>query len=208
MSSFQGPTRSWVAAALAVGPFANASASIAQLDTTLLNGATALTVPMGGAFHVRIALDAPQPTVFNAALFRLVFTVEGTQVLDYDWMPPFVTGGATDFSLEGLTLPVTVIDGTLAGPGYPVGTPDVEFGNVSILFDSLGGPVMELFIRAPLDARPGSTFYVAAVPDLFTDGFTIVPVETGSILAVSIVDSDVFADLSCAKWMTRSAPAI
>lgn len=170
-------------------------ASVGQLDLTLLDGATSITLPMGGAFLARVSLHG-EDLLYNAALWRLEFGVEGCQVLTYSWQAPFVTGGATDFSLGGLPLPLLVDEATLQGPGLPPDVIDVEFGNVSVLFDAAEGPLMDLFLRVPLEARPGSTFTVRAIPDLFTDGFLVIPVIQGLSISVSIVDSDVFGDLS------------
>jgi hypothetical protein len=173
-----------------------AMGDIASLDITLADGTRATTVPEGGTFNVLVAVEAPHETVFNAALFRLIFTVEGCQVLDYEWHAPFVTGGVTDFSLDGLPLPITVDDSTLDGPGYPAFTADAEFGNFDFFLASTGGPLMSLTLRAPVDAEPGSHFFVVAYPDLLTDGFTPVDIESGSLITVSIANSGVVGDLS------------
>ena len=169
---------------------------VATLDLTLSGGGDAVVVPAGGTFNVRVALNAPPGTTFNAALFRLIFTVEGCQVLDYDWHAPFVTGGATDFSLEGLILPATVNDATLQGPGYPISTADVEFGNFDFFLASSGGPLVDLILRAPVDAAPGEVFFVVAFPDAFSDGFQALEVDPGVLLTVEIANSGVFGDIS------------
>ena len=196
-TSCVGGSAAWAAmiAAISVGRVALADGP-ATLDASLIDGASSVIVPAGGTFNVRISVDGPRGTFFNAALFRLVFTVEGCQVIEYDWHDPFVTGGVTDFSLEGLSLPATVNDATLDGPGYPISTADVEFGNFDFLLGASGGGLMDLLLRAPVDAEPGSTFFVVAFPDLFSDGFDPVDVEVGLLLTVEIANSGVLGDLS------------
>lgn len=172
------------------------SAAPAFLDVRLANGQTEAVVAIGGSFNVTVSLSDDAPLSFNAALFRLVLTVEGCQVLDYGWRPPFLTGGPTDFSLEGLTLPATINDGTLEGPGYPIATADAEFGNFDFFETAHDGPLVDLILRTPPNATPGSVFFVVAYPDLFTDGFNTVPVDVGTIVAIEIANSGVFGDIS------------
>jgi hypothetical protein len=166
------------------------------LNATLVSGESVTIVPPGGTFNVRIWVASPPTTYFNAALFRLIATVEEFEILDYGWHPPFVTDGATDFSLEGLTLPAVIVDTTLEGPGYPGETADVEFGNFDFFLASSGGPLVDVVMRAPLHAKPGSVFYVVAIPDLFTDGFDELIIDPGLLLTVEIANSAVLGDLS------------
>ncbi|MBL9118727.1 MAG: hypothetical protein JNL80_02290 [Phycisphaerae bacterium] len=168
----------------------------ANLDLVLSSGGSTTSVPPGGTFNVKVRVTAPSAIAFNAALFRLVLTAEGCQVLDYHWHRPFVTGGVTDFSLVGLTLPVTVEDETLEGPGYPSDTADVEFGVFDLFLASSGGDLIDMILRAPVDAMPGEIFFVVAYPDSFSDGFEPVAVEAGLVLTVEIANSGVLGDLS------------
>lgn len=169
---------------------------VAQLNMTLVNGASKAIVPAGGTFNARVALDAPLATSCNGVLFRLVFTTESCQIIEYDWHAPFVTGGVTDFSLIGLSLPVTVLNETLVGAGYPIETADVEFGNFDFFQSTSGGPLVDLILRAPIDAKPGAVFFVVAVPDLLSDGFEAIPTDVGLVLTIEIANSGVFGDLS------------
>jgi hypothetical protein len=184
-----------LAAAWAIAPVTSAGVT-ASLDLTLTDGSASVIVPPGGTFNVKVAVNGPRGTSFNAALFRLIFTVEGCEVITYNWHPPFVTGGATDFSLEGLSLPATVNDATLEGPGYPISTADVEFGNFDFFLGSTGGTLVDLILRAPVAAVPGESFVVLAFPDAFSDGFEPLEVEPGLLLTVEIANSGVLGDLS------------
>jgi hypothetical protein len=174
----------------------SAMAETSRLHTRLADGAASTVVPPGGTFNVRVSIESDGAIDFNAALFRLVVSVERSEIYYYQWADPFETGGAADFSLEGLTLPAAVESDTLEGPGYPRATADVEFGVFDAFAYGASGPLLDIVLRAPVDAPPGSSFFVVAVPDLFSSGFDLLSVEVGALLVVDIANSGVFGDIS------------
>jgi hypothetical protein len=150
----------------------------------------AVNVPPGGSAVLRVVLDRVTPDAdlsCNANLFRLTFTRPGIEVTGYEWVSPWVTGGPTDQSLAGLVLPVAVYPETLQGPGYPIATNDVEFGNFLMTGDAQPGEYARVTIRVPAGTPQGTSFYVIAAPDQFTDGFVSLDVESGDVLEVRVV---------------------
>jgi hypothetical protein len=184
-------TLSLFACGLAMG----SSAFAADLDITTVNGTTAVLVPAGGTVRARVSLDAPNGTLFNAALFRIVFTEERCTLLNYTWRPPFVTGGDNDYSIDGAALPLQVMDDTLEGPAYPLETADIEFGIFDFTQYAQPGLVMSLDFAVPPKMPVGTIFVVAALPDDFSAGFVSLPVTAGSALIVQIGPPAPFGDL-------------
>jgi hypothetical protein len=167
----------------------------ADLDITTVNGTSAVLVPAGGTVRARVSLDASSGTLYNAALFRIVFTEERCTLLDYTWQPPFVTGSVNDYSLDGAALPLQVMDDTLEGPAYPIDTADIEFGVFDFTQYAQAGLVMSLDFAVPAKLPVGSIFVVAALPDDFSAGFVSLPVTAGSALIVQIGPPAPFGDL-------------
>lgn len=165
------------------------------LDTTLVNGATTAVVAPGQSFPVIVKVRSDVRVVFNAAQFLFYCTKEGMRIDGYDWSAPFVTGGPGDFSLEGAALPLVVNNGTLEGPGYPVATPDVEFAAFDFFQTASEGQLLRVSVRAPQKLPDGSTCFIGALPDLFTNAFQVVPVGTGTPLRVQISASAPPADV-------------
>jgi hypothetical protein len=186
---------SLLATSLAVAVAVSVSAQDIELDTTLPHGPTVGYAVPGGTFEVLVSVFSPVPVEFNAALWRLVLTEEGATLEDYGWTPPFITGGANDFSLGGAELPLVLNDETLEGKGYPIDTADVEFGNFDFVQSATDGTLMRLKLRASKSALPGDHFLVVAVPDLFTDGFVELPSGIGLGLRIEIVESITPGDL-------------
>jgi len=185
--SFSARLAPFAAAAAALGCVGNATAQMAFLDMKLTNGATTAVVAPGQGFLVQLSVRSTVPVDFNAAQLRVICTEEGMRLDQYDWSVPFLTGGKFDYSLEGLSLPLVVDDGTLQGPGYPIETADIEFATFDFFQSAQQGLLLRLWVRAPEGLAPGSHHFIAAVPDLFTDGFVPVPVATGTTLRVEIV---------------------
>lgn len=173
--------------ATALGSVGNASAQVAFLDVKLTNGATTAVVAPGQGFQVQVSVRSTVPVDFNAAQLRVICTEEGMRLDQYEWSAPFLTGGKFDYSLEGLSLPLVVDDATLQGPGYPIETSDIEFATFDFFESAQEGLLLRLWVRAPEGLAPGSHHFIAAVPDLFTEGFVPVPVTTGTTLRVEIV---------------------
>lgn len=174
---------------------AAASAADVKLDTALVQGPGVAVVVPGGTLTISVSVRSAVPVAFNAALWRLVVTEQGSTLLDYDWTDPFVTGGPNDFSLGGAELPLVINDDTLEGTGYPIQTADVEFGAFDFVETAGTGELMRIMLRAPKSAEPGSHFFVAAMPDLFTYGFLALPTSTGTTLRVNVVESAPPGDL-------------
>lgn len=172
-----------------------ASVSAADLSITTLDGATTRIAPAGATVRTRVTLSAPSGTIYNAALFRVVFTVEGCTITNYQWRAPFVTGGSGDFSLDGAALPLAVMDDTLEGPAYPSDTADVEFGVFDFVQYAPAGEVLTMDFQIPPKAAQGSIFVVAALPDTFSSGFVELPVDEGTALIVQVGPPAPFADL-------------
>lgn len=184
---FSARLASLAAAAAAFGGVGSATAQMAFLDMTLTNGATTAVVAPGQGFLVQLSVRSTVPVDFNAAQLRVICTEEGMRLDQYEWSDPFLTGGKFDYSLEGLSLPLVVDDGTLQGPGYPIETADIEFATFDFFQSAQEGLLLRLWVRAPEGLAPGSHHFIAAVPDLFTEGFVPVPVTTGTTLRVEIV---------------------
>jgi len=179
-----------LAAFAAAGP-----AYAAELSITTLDGATTRIAPAGATVRTRVTLSAPPGTIYNAALFRVVFTVEGCTLTNYQWRAPFVTGGSGDYSLDGAPLPLVVMDDTLEGPAYPSETADVEFGVFDFVQYAPAGEVLTMDFRIPPKAPQGAIFVVAALPDMFTSGFVELPVDAGTALIVQVGPPAPFGDL-------------
>lgn len=184
----------WVAVGLAAAlPSAAATAADAQLSVRPAGTpAFSVNVPQGGQVTVRIVLDRLQPDAdlaCNANLFRLVMTRPGIEVTGYQWTSPWVTGGPTDQSLDGLILPVAVYPETLQGPGYPIATNDVEFGNFLMAGAAEPGEYARVTLRVPAATPAGTSFYVIAAPDQFTEGFATLDVDAGDVLEVRVVSN-------------------
>jgi hypothetical protein len=148
-------------------------------------GSTTTTAAAGDIVPVDVSLTGGQ-AAYNSALFRLVLTEEDATLVGYQWAFPFETGGVTDFSLEGLDLPVDVTDETLTGPGYPASVADVEFGNFLLSGTAEGGLMTTVFVRVPDGLAPGSSFFIVAVPDLVMNGFFPLNVQVGTLLTITI----------------------
>lgn len=174
----------------ALGAAVCSSAAVAQsttfIDTTLTNGGTTAVVAPGQGFPVTVRIRSAAPIAFNAAQFLVYCTEEGLRLDDYAWSAPFITGGPGDFSLGGSPLPLIINDDTLQGPGYPIGTPDIEFAVFDFVQSASEGQLLRLWVRAPKQLAAGSSCFIAAIPDLFTAGFTAVPVTAGVPLRVEI----------------------
>lgn len=170
---------------------AAAGAADAQLSVRPTGApAFAVDVPPGGSVTVRIVLDrlsAGTDLSCNANLFRLVLTRPGIEVTGYQWTAPWVTGGPTDQSLSGLLLPVAVYPETVQGPGYPVATNDVEFGNFLMTGAAQPGEYARVTLRVPAATPAGTSFYVIAAPDQLTAGFATLDVDAGEVLEVRVV---------------------
>lgn len=184
------------AVASALGSAAARGQTMAFLDTTLGAGGDTAVVAPGQGFSIFVHVRSPVPLEFNAAQFTVYCTTPGWRVDAYAWSPPFVTGGSGDFSLEGLQLPLVVNHDTLQGPGHPPETPDVEFAVFDLFESATDGQLLRLWVRAPQDAAIGSTFFIGAVPDLFTSGFQVVPVASGTPLRVLVSASASPRDIS------------
>lgn len=165
---------------------ASASAGDGFLDIHHADGSLAKTVPLGGTYEVMVSVRARASAEFNAALFLLYSNREGVVITDYQWTPPFVTGGIGDFSLGGAPLPLVVMNGTHVAVGAPPNLADVEFG-VFDLLDAAGvGDLLRITLRAPADAAEGSSYFMATLPDLFTLGFEELPLDPGTVIRVDI----------------------
>jgi hypothetical protein len=175
-----------VSCAAGIDFFQGSSRAENFLDVHLANGSNSVIVPAGGAYEVVVRVRANATVSFNAALFLLYATREGSVITDYEWYAPFTTGGIGDFSLGGAPLPLTITQETHTGLGAPSQVADVEFG-VFDLFDSSGaGELLRVAMRAPTNAKVGSTYFMGAIPDLFTLGFQELPLGIGTILRVEI----------------------
>jgi len=174
------------AAGAAVLSSAAAAQTTAFIDTTLTTGGTTAVVAPGQGFPITVSIRSATPIAFNAAQFLVYCTEEGLRLDDYAWSAPFVAGGRSDFSLGGALLPLIVNNDTLQGPGYPLHTPDIEFAVFDFAQSASEGQLLRLWVRAPKQLAAGSTCFIAAIPDLFTSGFTVVPVANGVPLRVEI----------------------
>jgi len=159
-------------AAIALVPaLAVAGAAVAadgQLSVRPLNSSgTEVSVQPGGSFTVRVSLDEVVPGAVdlscNANLMRLVLTEPGVEV------------------------PVAVYPETLQGPGYPIATNDVEFGNFLMAGAAEPGEYARVTLRVPVATPAGTSFYVIATPDQFTEGFATLDVDAGDVLEVRVV---------------------
>jgi len=184
------------AAAFAAALASTATTALLAADARLAvrpaaSDAASVNVQPGGSVTVRVLLeDAASGAVdlsCNANLFRLVLTRPGIEVTGYQWTAPWLTGGPTDQSLRGLVLPVAVYPETLQGPGYPIETSDVEFGNFLMSGSAQPGEYARVTIRVPAATPAGTEFFVVAYPDSFTDGFDSLSVQAGAVLRVAVV---------------------
>lgn len=181
-----------LSAATAILACASAVASDAHLSVRpLTSEAFSVSVAQGDSFTVRIRLedltDGAADLSCNANLFRLVITRPGIEVTGYSWTAPWQTGGPTDQSLRGLILPVAVYPETLQGPGYPINTSDVEFGNFLMTGSAQPGEYARVSLRVPQETPVGTEFFLVASADSFTDGFDTLAVATGAVLRVNVV---------------------
>jgi hypothetical protein len=171
----------------AAGLFADvAPAADATLSVRTSTGLTSVRVPPGELLEIEVEVEAADWVMFNAALGRLVLTAPGVIVQGYEWEPPFETGGFTDFSLEGLDLPVAVVPETLEGPNYPIATSDVEFGNFLLTGMTASGPLLRVSLQIPPKMPLGTEFIVAMIPDLITNGFIPIQAASGVQLQVEV----------------------
>ena len=179
--------RSLLVAAAAAACAGAASAQTAYLDVKLTNGATTAVVAPGQGFQILLSVRSTLPVDFNAAQLRLISTEEGMQLDNYEWSPPFVTRSKFDYSLNGAALPLVVNDSTLQGPGYPINTSDVEFGNFLMTGSAQPGEYARVSLRVPQETPVGTEFFLVASADSFTDGFDTLAVATGAVLRVNVV---------------------
>lgn len=160
--------------------------STAFLDTAINGGLGTAVVGPGQGFRIEVRVRSQVPVTFNAVQFTVYCTVEGMRIDDYEWSVPFVTGGPWDYSLDGAALPLLVNRDTLEGTGYPLETADVEFATFDFTQAAGAGELLNVWVRAPLDVPVGSTIFIAARPDLFSNGFQVIPVAPGIPLRVEI----------------------
>lgn len=180
----------------AAGLFADvAPAADATLSVRTSTGLTSVLLAPGTQLEVEVSVQAADWVMFNAVLGRLVFTAPGVIIQEYQWHPPFETGGFTDFSLVGLDLPVAVVPETLQGPNYPIATSDVEFGNFLLAGMTGSGPLLQLVLQIPPKMPLGTEFVVAMIPDLITNGFVPIPAASGVQLMIEIGQPSI-ADLT------------
>jgi hypothetical protein len=175
-----------VSCSLAFDFFAMPARAENFLDVHFANGSNSVVVPAGGAYEVVVSVRAHASASFNAALFLLYATREGSVITGYEWHAPFSTGGLGDFSLGGAPLPLTVMQDTHTGPGAPLQVADVEFGVFDLLDAAGTGDLLRVAMRAPANAKVGSTYFMGAIPDLFTLGFQELPLNFGTIVRVEI----------------------
>jgi hypothetical protein len=167
---------------------AEALGSDGFLDVRLANGQLSASVPPGGTYDIVVAVRAAPTVSFNAALFVLFSTRESVQITDYEWAPPFVTRGFGDFSLDGAPLPLLVTNETHVAPKLPPDLADVEFGVFDLLDAGEPGDLLRVSMKAPLDAKVGSEYFMATIPDLFTLGFAEVALSPGTAVRIEIVE--------------------
>lgn len=223
----QGMLRSALTALLAAAAAPFAFAADAELSVRAVgSSAFVVDVEPGAQLTVRVSLDRLAEGAdlsCNANLFRLVLTRPGIEVTGYQWTAPWVSGGPTDQSLRGLVLPVAVYPETLAGTGYPVAVNDVEFGNFLMTGMAQPGEYARVTLRVPASVPAGESFYVFALPDQFTAGFSTIDVDPGAVLEVRVVSGsgnppagDLNADgivngadlaLLLSRWSTADAAA-
>ena len=177
------------ASALVLAAAPAALAADARLSCYTTAGASIVDVPAGTEFSVKVMLTPTNPASppdCNASLFRMVLTVPGIELLSYQWTAPWVTGGPTDQSLVGLTLPVAIYPETLQGTGYPISTNDVEFGNFLVTGAASTGEYARMTFRVPATMTVGTVFYVVAYPDSFTYAFAPIDVTVGQLVEVHV----------------------
>ena len=223
----QGTFRPAFAALFAAAAASCAFAADAELSVRAVGSSSfAVDVQPGTQFTVRVSLDRlvqGADLSCNANLFRLVVTRPGIEVTGYQWTAPWVTGGPTDQSLRGLVLPVAVYPETLQGAGYPVAVNDVEFGNFLMTGMAQPGEYARVTMRVPAAVPAGESFYVFALPDQLTAGFSTIDVDPGLVLQVRVVSGtgtplagDLNADgivngadlaLLLSRWSTADAAA-
>src|SRR5262249_30976138 len=97
----------------------------------------------------------------------------------YSWSAPYAANSIFDDSKPLLgSLPVTLDEFTLAGPGYPAGVVDVELSNAAAgLFSQ--GLLATLSLTVPLNYRGGDQL-VSVVPDPFAHGFQVIDTTAGA----------------------------
>lgn len=171
----------------ALGSFANTAHSAdAALSVRTSTGLSLVRLAPGELLEIEVEVEAADWVMFNAVLGRLVLTAPGLVIHSYEWQEPFETGGFTDFSLEGLELPVAIVPETLEGPNYPIATSDVEFGNFLLAGMTQSGPLLSVTLQIPPKMPLGTEFVVAMIPDLITNGFVPIEATSGVQLQVEI----------------------
>lgn len=156
------------------------------------DGATAIDVSPGAEFPIDVWLEASGTAGCDAVLARLQASAPGLTILAYEWSMPFVGGGIFDLSTPSPSLlPVEWVESTLAGPGYPAGSVDLEIANYTLasgfpppLFSE--GIVVRVWVKltAPWDGPDALT--VSPIPDQVVDGFTDIPTVAGQSLSISV----------------------
>ena len=148
--------------------------------TPLSGGQSSISVSAGDSFTLDINLESTDGLdEHNSAIFQLVFTSPGIELLSYSWASPYETGTVFDDSTPNSdVLPMTIDENSLMGPGYPDGVIDIEFSNVLIsdLYET--GEIVSLELRMS-DAWDGTAVTIFATPDTFANGFHEIETTAG-----------------------------
>jgi hypothetical protein len=152
-------------------------------------GQSSLTLNPGETFSGAVLLQGSPGDRFDFALFRLVFSEPGLSFSSgwSQWSSPFTTGGLDDFSTPRSNS-AGIIDANSYLDVLAPGVFDVSFENLTDNFGDyfFTGMLVSFTLTVPSNFQP-STFTVAFVPEIFSDGIEMVGVSAGSSLSVTVV---------------------
>jgi len=168
--------------------FAHADYTVNVVSST---GQSTITVVPLQKFTVDIFLESDANDSHNSVVLDLLFSDSGLTYHDFQWQPPFVTGGFGDDSFpahEDLSLTLTPL--TLSGPSTNEGIIDLRLSNLAI--DNLQsdpffktGRLVILEFSASKSTR--GEIRLTPKPIAVGRGLQLIPVNLGSSLTVTVV---------------------
>ena len=166
-----------------------ASAHGEYFITALSDGMSDITTLPGNAFTLDIVVTSDAADTHLFSQFRVVFSEGRLEYVSYEWGAGYTTGGVDDLSDPFVSDLSTVID---AGSYAPTSDVDLYFSNLTDDGAVFGiGTIVSLQLYVPLamyEQFPGiSPIEISVVPELFLDGFDVIPATAGQAFRLYLV---------------------
>jgi len=154
--------------------------------TPLSGGLSSILRGPGDSFSLDIVLTSDTANTHLSSEFRVLFSEPGLRYLSYQWDTGYTTGGQDDISSP------CAFQQLIDAASYALTTDvDLFFSNLTDEGFAYGvGSILSLLLEVPSDwfvNHPGVyQVEVFVVPELFFDGFDVIPTTRGGSFFVNI----------------------